>query len=370
MRYAYKDGVAVSPRSLSDVPKVIDLLERLPLLRTWRLLHADDPEYPHRSFIVEFAGMPKAGKSSAIENVRHFFSHSHGTRRWKNKEEWISLRYEVHTPAEGVSLRTPAILRDNRIDFNAWAGAYGLQELIRAGHDGFNDMAVLDRGPWDAGCWLRLWSSTDATDDELDSLVSFFHLKKWMTRADLHVVLLVDPDHAATREREHRLIEHGGFSSNEAKMSALRAIYEDKFQALRAVKNAACPEVKDRSTLMLDTSEHSSTEAAAVIIDAILNVLEAKVEVRAKNLKRSPTELKNRLDNYWRRMKPEARRAANDFLKESFVPTLNSLEPWRRLVLINRLEQLAMPEAIAEARVPADEVINTLRTELQEVQTL
>src|SRR5207247_2284326 len=135
-------------------------LGRLPLLRAWRTLTQKAAAFPDRSFVVEFAGMPKAGKSTSIEGVRQFFSHGHKTERWKNSEEWIDLRYRVHTPAEGVSLRTPARLKVDPIDFNTWAGAYALQELLQAAHDGYNDLVVLDRGPWDASCWLEYYRRT------------------------------------------------------------------------------------------------------------------------------------------------------------------------------------------------------------------
>lgn len=389
-------AVLTSPE---EAPSPAALLDRLPLLRTWRVLREADTEYPRRSFIVEFAGMPKAGKSSAIESVRQFFSHGHATSRWKDAGEWINLRYQVHTPAEGVSLRTPAMLRDNSRDFNTWAGAYGLQELIRAGHDGYNDLVVLDRGPWDAGCWLKYWGGATATKREaesgeaseaattepeftalidaerrtnrdLDASITFFHDEQWMTRADLHVVLLVDPDEAAKREKKHRLIDVGGFSANPNKMRSLRWVYERAFDDLQSVKNRKCEGVADRSTLLIDTTAFTPTQAGAGIINSILEVLDSKVQDRAQSLQTTPTEIRNRLDNYWRRMKAEPRRRADQFLKDTYVRAINDLPPWKRLVILDRIKRLALPEAIAEARVPEDEVISTLREELEKVQRL
>jgi hypothetical protein len=341
-------------------PDVSDLLRRLPLLRVWRLLRAEDEEdLPRRSFIVEFAGMPKAGKSSVIEGVRHFFSHGHRQRQPEN--DLLDLRYQVHTPAEGVSLRTPAMLRENSFDFNTWAGAYGLQELIRAGHDGYNDLAVLDRGPWDAGCWLEYWRDVRPhPPEEVQKLIDYFHLSSWMIRADLHVVLLVDPDQAAKREKADRLIDHGGFTSNSDGMKRLKEIYESRYEELLQAKATDCGHVGNLAAIKVDTTDRTRKDAAALIVDAILNVLNAKVDHRARDFWLSEVAVSNQLDHYLARMNKEAKKQALEHIRANLVPPLNALSPSRRLLASLHLKEIAMPEAFVEARVPLNEFIKNL----------
>jgi hypothetical protein len=62
---------------------------------------------------------------------------------------------------------------DNLVDLNVWAGAYSLQ-LLEATHDNYHDRVILDRGPWDASCWLHYLAESDRGTGEYshDSLVA------------------------------------------------------------------------------------------------------------------------------------------------------------------------------------------------------
>src|SRR5579859_4712248 len=114
--------------------ELISLLGQLPLLKQWQEVRKQTGEQSRKAFVIEFAGMPKAGKSTAIENLRHFYTHgpklllAHDGQR----KDLPPLGYRVHTPAEGVSLRTPNYLKRSPFDFNTWAGAYAVQELLQA----------------------------------------------------------------------------------------------------------------------------------------------------------------------------------------------------------------------------------------------
>lgn len=354
-----------------EIPDANRLLARLPLLRAWRTLTQDDSDFPERSFVVEFAGMPKAGKSTSIEGVRHFFTHGYKTERWKNAGEWIDLHYRVHTPAEGVSLRTPARLKRNAIDFNTWAGAYALQELLQAAHDGYNDLVVLDRGPWDASCWLEYWRDTAHGSAELDEVSAFFRRSSWMTRSDVHVVLVVEPGEATDREKEDRLIQHGGASSNLSLMKQMFDIYNRRFKELQTTKRTAaeCAHVGNSAAILIDTTHLETKQGIAAVINAIFDVLEAKVNKAAEDRARlSQSQVRNQLDRYWARMKNK--KSANEYLQQTFVPSVNDLEPWRRLVVQQRLAEMALPESLVEGRTPADEVMSTLDDVLKTVQAL
>jgi hypothetical protein len=259
-------------------------LSRLDRLQQWIKNRPVDEEDTRRAFIIEFAGMPKAGKSGCIRTVRQFFS-SGSKIRVKEAPGALKRPYRIHTPAEGVSLRTPGLLKQNLLDFNSWAGAYGLQELLQARHDNYHDLVILDRGPWDAGCWLEYVKTVQLdhpiTDQEADKIVGFFQLPHWMVCADLHVVLVVDPDMAAERERCERLITHHGPVSDSSLMSAMRKIYEKKFPALLDIKAKHCPHVGTASALLIDTTELSALDVAGRIIERAFEVIDLKIAARA-----------------------------------------------------------------------------------------
>src|ERR1041385_7123124 len=147
-----KDSANLSDRACLELAE--SYLPRLKVLEDW--LERKKNPGDRRAFIVEFAGMPKSGKSLAIENLRHFFSHGPRLKIAVKGLEWGKAEgFRVHTPAEGVSFRTPNYFKHNGFHFNAWSGAYALQELLEACHDDHHDIVILDRGPWDAGCWLQ-----------------------------------------------------------------------------------------------------------------------------------------------------------------------------------------------------------------------
>ena len=257
-------------------------LPRLDRLQEWLKTRRVSGEDERRAFIVEFAGMPKAGKSSAIRTIRHYFSSGSKIRVKEVPGKYDP--YRLHTPAEGVSLRTPALLKQNLLDFNSWAGAYALQELLQAGHDNYHDLVLLDRGPWDAGCWLeyvkRHRVENGASSKEVEDIIQFFQCPQWMTRADLHVVMVVDPTTAADREATERLISHQGPVSDTRWMAEMRNIYEGKYPELSKIKSSYCPHVKDASALLLDTTGISDFAVSLDIIKRIFDVLELKLDAR------------------------------------------------------------------------------------------
>jgi hypothetical protein len=256
------------------------MLPKLPLLREWRDWHAE-PQHP--AFVVEVAGMPKAGKSSAISSVRHYFRY--GPTLLAPPAEG----YEVDTPAEEVSLRTPGYLKDGiLVDFNTWAGAYAIQELLQARHDTHHDLVLLDRGPWDAGCWLEYCQNSDKVKaegdpEEVGRIVKFFRQDGWTTQADLHVVLVVDPAEAKRRERQERLIEATSAPTfRDDLMKGLWTIYHKQFygggqiMGLRQAKANACKHVGEVGAILIDTTNQEPKEIAVTIIGGIFRVLELK----------------------------------------------------------------------------------------------
>jgi len=262
-----------------------EMLPRLVLLREWREWHAEPQRH---AFVVEVAGMPKAGKSSAISNLRHYF------RYGPTLLDPPAEGYEVDTPAEGVSLRTPGYLKDGiLVDFNTWAGAYAIQELLQARHNTHHDLVLLDRGPWDASCWLEYCQNTQKVrakgdPEEVARIVNFFRQDGWTTQADLHVVLVVDPDEAKKRERQERLIEATSAPTfRDDLMHDLKDIYQRQFFSigstvgLQQAKSKACEHVGEHGAKFIDTTEKKPKEIAVEIIGAIFKVLELKNGKRA-----------------------------------------------------------------------------------------
>lgn len=82
--------------------------------------------------VVEFAGSPKAGKTTNIDIVTHFFKRT---------------SFKTWAPTEGASKRTPYYLRRDLVAFNAWALNYAISETLTAYHQPFHP-ENLDRRRW------------------------------------------------------------------------------------------------------------------------------------------------------------------------------------------------------------------------------
>ena len=272
--------------SAVSVDDVAPLREVIELLRKWQQAKRDNNR--RTALVIELAGMPKAGKSSVIENLRHFFSHG-------PKMLSIGDGFRVNTPAEGVYLRTPNYLKENRFDFNIWAGAYGIQELQRAAYSRYYDLIILDRGPWDAGCWLECWKTHKPKDEnipnEIDEIIKFFQLPHWMTRSDLHVVLTVSPEKAADRESKDRLVEHNGATANNDLMKCLHQTYIEKFKILQKTKSDECNTVGTTSAIKIDTDNSGIKQVTAEVVAAISEVIKRKLEVLKAQTATNPKKL-------------------------------------------------------------------------------
>ena len=210
---------------------------------------ADDDFQP---LVVEFAGSPKAGKSTNIDIVTHFFKRT---------------GFKVRAPTEGASKRTPHHLRRDLVAFNAWALNYAVSEILVARHDvERNDLVVLDRGPFDSLAWMRILKDRgDLSEDEYRRIEQFARHPKWAGLVGRICLFTCKPATSLRREHESKLIERGGMAMNEDMLGKLRAQYEsmrDEDQTIRtfATDNGGNPR-----------------DTAGEIADDILDLLEKKI---------------------------------------------------------------------------------------------
>ena len=167
---------------------------------------------PARPVFVEFAGTPKSGKSTCIEIVRHFF------RR---------LDYKVLAPAEGASRRTPYYLKDDLIAFNTWSASYALMHVLEGLHGSDQyDLAILDRGLFDALAWFELLASRDEiSSDVRDQVQSFLQIEYWRSAIDAVLLFTTDANTAMERENSDKLIKEPGQAMNPVFLGELNNAY-------------------------------------------------------------------------------------------------------------------------------------------------
>ena len=169
----------------------------------------DDDKLP---LIVEFAGSPKAGKSTTIDIVVHFFKRT-GFKTW--------------APTEGASKRTPSYLRSDLVAFNAWALNYAISEILTSYHNVEKyDLVVLDRGPFDSLAWMRvLKDNGKLTQREYECIENFARHPKWSKLVERIYLFTCIPATSMKREHESKLIQREGIAMNEEMLTKLKDQY-------------------------------------------------------------------------------------------------------------------------------------------------
>jgi predicted NUDIX family phosphoesterase len=167
------------------------------LERRAKALHDNLLAFASRAFVIEFAGTPKAGKSTSVEAIRHFFSRHD---------------FRVHVLIERASV-CPIPMKGH-LFFNTWCAATMLAELV-ANVDTETDIIIVDRGIFDALVWLTLQRQRhEVTADEAQTIEAFLLLDRWRSLIDLAVVMNVTPEEAMTRENSQRISPKPGSIMN------------------------------------------------------------------------------------------------------------------------------------------------------------
>lgn len=204
---------------------------------------------------IEFAGTPKSGKSTCIEIVRHFFHR---------------LEYKVLTPAEGASQRTPYYFKakNDLIAFNTWSASYALMHVLEGLHgpDQY-DLAILDRGLFDALAWFEVLAAQEKTTNEVrDQVQSFLQIEYWRSAIDAVLLFTTDAETAMERENSDKLIkEEPGQAMNQKFLGELNGAY-DEVQAKYAGQFSRFESI-DTSEAAGTSPETTAERVANIILD-------------------------------------------------------------------------------------------------------
>jgi hypothetical protein len=144
----------------------------------------------HRpTLVVEFAGVPKAGKTSTLSHVYSFL------RR-------CGFRCEVVVERASV-----CPIRDKRhFNFNIWTASTTLAQLLDKTQEPPRvddpDILFLDRGIFDAVCWLTLLERLGRiTSEDRTKADDFFLITDWTKRISGVIAMSTTPEDALAREQ-------------------------------------------------------------------------------------------------------------------------------------------------------------------------
>jgi predicted ATPase len=208
-------------------------------------------------WVVEFAGLPRAGKSGCIAAVEHLL-----------RRNGIS----VLTPFEGAG-RAPEHLKDDLVAYNAWTAMYAIQQILEGSVRSEKDsrryeVVLLDRGLFDATAWLHLFEAREQLEDKdhQKTFTDFLRLKKWLSLVRQVFVFFCSPATALERELRGKLSGKPGRVVSEAFLGELRAAYE---------KACGCYE-DDFDIATLETDGADQQAVAYAVVCRFFDAIESK----------------------------------------------------------------------------------------------
>jgi predicted NUDIX family phosphoesterase/thymidylate kinase len=226
----------------SDAEQVRELEARAALLKA--LL---DKGTAKRPLIIEFSGLPKAGKTRSISVLELFLKRN-------------GIKTEVFTERASIA----PIRAKGHLNFNVWVSCASLQGMLEALYRDV-DVFILDRGIFDALVWNEWLETTGKiTREEAAQVAAFFTMDRWTELTDIVFLLTCDPKKSIEREYADQLTTKRGTIMSE---HTLRQINE---ATQRTVKAHAS---KFKEVHLFDTTETSTREGVRKIAGEALRVL-------------------------------------------------------------------------------------------------
>lgn len=142
-----------------------------------------------KPIIIEFAGIPKAGKTTTLNNIHSFF------RRCGFRVEVVIERASV------------CPIRDKKhSNFNVWTACTTLSQILEKTQTppqtGDPDILILDRGIFDSLLWFAMMERlARVRKGERKILEEFLLMDEWRTRLSGVILMTANPKDAMEREK-------------------------------------------------------------------------------------------------------------------------------------------------------------------------
>jgi len=218
--------------------------------------------------VIEFAGVPKAGKTSTISQIYTFFKR---------------CGFSVQVVVERASV---CPIRDKKhFTFNVWTAATSLAQLLQNTQDPPRpddpQMLILDRGLFDSICWLMTMDrlSRIRTEDRL-KIEEFLLIEEWRKRVTGVIVMTVSPQDAMEREAGYLPVEGGGSIMN---LEVLQKTLDTTLECVERMKTKF-------QIVQIDTSGKSKDgprKTAESVCDTILDWIEQDLKEEILHLPKS-----------------------------------------------------------------------------------
>ena len=210
-----------------------------------------------KPIVFEFAGVPKAGKTTTLNALQAFLKR-------------CGFRVEVVVERASV-----CPIRDKKhANFNVWTACTTLAQILEKTQNPPRPedphILILDRGLFDSICWLTLMERLERIRPQDRQLIEkFLRIDDWRKRISAVFVMTVSPSDAMTREKGLLPVEGGkGSIMNQDVLN----------QMLNTTKEAAERMKNDFRIFNIDTSsgqaKDGAKKTAEIVADLAINVIE------------------------------------------------------------------------------------------------
>ena len=210
-----------------------------------------------KPIVLEFAGVPKAGKTTTLNALQAFLKR-------------CGFRVEIVVERASVC----PILDKKHANFNVWTACTTLAQILEKTQNPPRPedphILILDRGLFDSICWLTLMERLERIRPQDRELIErFLRLDDWRKRISAVFVMTVSPTDALTREKGLLPVEGGkGSIMNQDVLN----------QMLNTTKEAAERMKSDFRIFNIDTSsgqlKNGAKKTAEIVADLALNIIE------------------------------------------------------------------------------------------------
>lgn len=214
-----------------------------------------------RPIVIEFAGVPKAGKSSTIAQIHSFLKRS---------------GFKVKTVVERASV---CPIRDKKdVTFNIWTACTTLAQIVENTQDPPRypepDILILDRGIFDSICWLSMMESLKRIRrEDREAVERFLLVDNWRTRISAVILMMVSPEDALCRER--------GLLPSDPVDGTAQIMNRDVLKSVRKKTGECARRLKDKFHIFeIDTSSPAVKDPKKTcekVADIVLNLIEEHI---------------------------------------------------------------------------------------------
>lgn len=147
------------------------------------------PEAARKPIVIEFAGVPKAGKTTTLSQLQTFLKR---------------CGFKVEVVVERASV---CPIKDKKhVNFNIWTACTTLAQILEKTQEPPRQddpqILILDRGIFDSICWLRLMDRLQRLrSDEREIIEKFLEIPDWCSRISGVILMTASPTDSMQREQ-------------------------------------------------------------------------------------------------------------------------------------------------------------------------